>query len=157
MTDRRPFVFFWPGKFCCRLDASGIFVRGGAQFLNLYGGRIGKIKVAHRLQFIKRGSAFAACGPQVIGNARKDSELDLSLGTACFAHGSPFGPELGRWFGAHRALPVFRVKITVRTGTLLVSVPRFNSGAKEHADIAVIQRGNRGRRVLMLVETRASG
>ena len=47
MTDRRPFFLG-----LASLDASLVFVRGGAQFLNLSGGRIGKIKLAHRFQFI---------------------------------------------------------------------------------------------------------
>jgi hypothetical protein len=63
-------------------------VRGGAQFLNLSGGLIGKIKVAHRLQFINVRAGIAAARLEAIGNARKNSELDLSLGTACSARGS---------------------------------------------------------------------
>jgi len=61
-ADDRPaaILFFGQVNFAdARGGASALFVRGSAQFLNLSGGPIGKIKLAHRLQFINGRARFA--------------------------------------------------------------------------------------------------
>jgi hypothetical protein len=89
-ADDRPAAirFFGPVNFAAALTHLGFLCAAVRNFLIFLADGLGRSRLRTGFSLKSGRAGLAAARRQVVGNARKDSELDLSLGTACFARGS---------------------------------------------------------------------